>query len=147
MKRKISISLLTLSLLLSLVSLPVTTQGQPPQSFRADSGVIAFGPHQILRLTVDAGSGNDTITVRFRQTEYTPAPCNPNSPCKFLISSQTTSAPITLNPGEAASVELVATTYGRGVVLSNSQNARVTVQIIDTATGQVDSILIALLLP
>lgn len=91
--------------------------------------------------------GTTTLTVRFRQMEYMQDTCNSDAVCKLTVSSQITSAPITLAPGEAASFELIASTYGRGIVLSDTQDARVTVQIIDTTTGQVNSVLIALLLP
>jgi hypothetical protein len=137
---------LTVCVLLSLVSLPSSASGQQPRRFTADTGIITPGPNQITRITV-IGMGDTTLTVRFRQMEYMQDICNSNGVCKLTVSSRTTSAPITLAPGEAASLDLVATTYGRGIVLSNSQDARVTVHIIDTATGQVESILIALLLP
>lgn len=147
MKRKLRLLLVvTLSVLLSLVSLPATAQGAPPQSFRFETGLIIPGPHQILRITV-VGMGTTILTVRFRQMEYVQDLCNPSGVCKLAISSQSTSAPITLAPGEGASLNLTAGTYGRGIVLSNSQDARVTVQIIDTTTGQVNSVLIALLVP
>jgi hypothetical protein len=138
--------LVTLCLLLSLLSLPSTARGQQQAKFLADTGLIIPGPHQKLRLTVTA-LGNSGLTIRFRQMEYTQDSCDPNAVCKLSISSETTSAPISLAPGQVASLDLVATTYGRGNVLSNGQNARVTLQIIDTATEQVDAILIALLLP
>jgi hypothetical protein len=138
--------LLTVSVLLTLVSFPSPALGQQPKRFRADTGIIIPGPHRILRITV-TGIGNTILTVRFRQMEYMQDPCNSTEVCKLTVSSQTTSAPITLAPGEAASLDLLATTFGRGIVLSNSPDARVTVHIIDTATGQVDSVLVGLLLP
>jgi len=145
MKRKTNISMvLTLSVLLSLVSFPSPALGQQPLRFRADTGINIPGPHQKVGITV-VGMGTTILTVRFRQIEYM-QDCNSDAVCKLTVSSQTTSAPITLVPGEAASV-LTAGTYGRGIVLSDSQDARVTVQIIDTTTGQVNSVLIALLLP
>ena len=147
MKRQMTSSLvLTLSLLLSLVWFPSPASGQQPQRFRADTGIIIPGPHQKLRVTV-VGMGTTILTVRFRQIEYVQDTCNSDAVCKLTASSQTTSDPITLVPGEAASLDLIASTYGRGIVLSDTQDARVTVQIIDTTTGQVNSVLVALLLP
>jgi hypothetical protein len=148
MKRQRTLAFwLKLSVLLSLVILPATARGQQPRKFTADSGIVTLGPNQILRITVNAGAGNDTITVRFKRMEYTPAACNANGVCKHSLSNQRTSAPLMLAPGEAASVDLIATTYGRGIVLSDSQNARVTLQIVDTTTGQTNAVLVALLLP
>jgi hypothetical protein len=146
MKRKLRLLLVvTLSVLLSLVSLPAPAQGAPPQSFRFDTGLIIPGPH-LLRIAV-VGMGTTILTVRFRQMEYVQDICNPSGVCKLAISSQSTSAPITLAPSEGASLNLTAGTYGRGIVLSNSQDAQVTLQIIDTTTGEVNSVLIALLVP
>jgi len=147
MKRRITLSfVVTLSVLLSQVSFSAPVLAQQPARFRADTGIVPLSPHQILRITV-IGMGTTILTVRFRQIEYEQDTCNPNGVCKLAVSSQSTSAPITLARGEGASLNLTAGTYGRGIVLSNSQDARVTVQIVDTTTGQVNSVLIALLLP
>lgn len=147
MTRRLILSLvLALNVLLSLVSFTSPAHGAPPQRFSAETGLIVPGPHQKVRLSI-IGLGNTGLTVRFRQMEYTQEFCNSNGVCKLTVSSQTTSAPITLAPGEAASLDLLATTYGRGIVLSDSQDARVTVEIIDTTTGRVESFLQALLIP
>lgn len=147
MKHRLKLFLVqTLSVLVAFISLPPTSQGAPPQRFRADTGIIALGPQQILRITV-VGTGSTSLTLRFRQMDYVQDTCNPDAVCKLTVSSQTTSDFITLAPGEGASLNLTAGTYGRGIVLSNSQDARVTVQIIDTTNGQVNSVLIALLIP
>ena len=141
-----SLALVLSIVLLSLVCFPSAALAAPPQRFTAETGLIIPGPHQKVRITVTP-LGNTGLTVRFRQIEYMQDSCNPEGVCKLTISSQTTSDGITLAPGEAASQDLLASTYGRGIVLSNSQDARVTVQIIDTPTGQVESLLVALLLP
>jgi hypothetical protein len=44
-----------------------------------------------------------------------------------------------LAAGEAISLELVATTYGRGIVTSNRRDMRVTASIINTTTGETAS--------
>ena len=41
--------------------------------------------------------------------------------------------------GEAVSFDLVATTYGRGIVSSNRRDAVVTAAIINTLTGETTS--------
>jgi hypothetical protein len=46
---------------------------------------------------------------------------------------------LTLAAGEAVSLELVATTYGRGIVSSNRKDVRVTASIINTLTGDTTS--------
>ena len=142
MKRRTSLALmLALNVLLSTAGSPLTAQGQQRVRLLADTGVVTLGPNQALRVTVAAGdvNGDDAVSVLFRRMSYTQGACN-GGVCKYALTSQTTSGPVTLMPGEAASAELVATTYGRGVVLGNSRDVRVTAQIIDTTTGDVISI-------
>jgi hypothetical protein len=143
MKRQITLSLLLkLSMLLLLVSVPSQIQGQQQVRILADTGVVTLGPSQVLRVTVAAGdvNGDGAISVRFRRIGYTQGACNSDGVCKYALASQATSDVITLMPGEAASLDLVATTFGRGIVLSNSRDVRVTAQIIDSATGNIIAI-------
>jgi len=51
----------------------------------------------------------------------------------------TATGPFTLTAGEAVSLDLVATTYGRGIVTSNRRDVRVTASIINTLTGDTAS--------
>lgn len=149
MKRRITFSLALVSiLLLSLMSSHSTTNAQQrPQRFRADSGLMIPGPHQILRITVAAGSGDDRITfVRFRRREYMQATCDSAGVCKHVLSSQTITDPIMLAPGEAALFDITDGTSNtilrvRGEVESNRPNVTVTAQII-SQTGEVTSHLI-----
>jgi hypothetical protein len=148
LKRKRTLSLVFgLSLLLSLISSDSTAQ--PEQRFFAVTGMISPGPNQIIRLTVNAGAENDTITVRFMETDYMKGPCSPDGACKYTVKSEKTSAPLTLAPGEGASFDLNSdasntedshpypNAFARGVVLSNSRNAQVIAQIINTVNGNV----------
>ncbi|MEK6282696.1 MAG: hypothetical protein AABN95_20235 [Acidobacteriota bacterium] len=105
MKRRITLSLALVSvLLLSLMNSYSTTNAQQrPQRFRFDTGLIIPGPHQILRITVATGSGDDKLTfVRFRRMEYMQATCDSAGVCKHVLSSQTMTDPIMLASGEAA---------------------------------------------
>jgi hypothetical protein len=108
----------------------------------ADTGVITLGPNQVLRLTVAAGdvNGDDDIRVRFRRTGYI------EQDNLYKVASQSTSAQITLAPGEAASIDITQGAFKavRGVVMGNligtdAARARVTAQIINTSTGEVTS--------
>ena len=143
--------ILEVGIALSVVILTVTifhstVQGQKIERFAADTGIISLGPEQLMRIIVNAGDGDDTIAVRFRQIYYLPV-TEPTGITRLTTASQSFSAPITLVPGEAASLELAAGTYGRGIVLSSSQKALVTIHVVNKYTNQVDSILIALLVP
>jgi hypothetical protein len=144
MKRKVTLSIaIALSIaLLALIKADSTVNAEPPQRFSFDTGVVTLGPNQILRVTVAAGDLNgDGIHVRFRRTRYI------EQDNIYRIESQTTSAPLTLASNEAAVLDASDLAVWRAGVLTDSKDARVTVQIIDSATGQVNSVLTALLLP
>lgn len=142
MKRKITLSIaLVLSLvLISLTASDSTVRAQQQQRAVFDSGMVTLGANQALRVSIVGdwnSDGSDTIGVRFRQTQYTQGVCGSGGVCKYSVASQSTTAPITLTAGEAASQTLVATTYGRSTVfLSTRRNVRVTAAIIDTVTGE-----------
>ena len=144
MKRQIrlSIALALSAVLLVLASFDSTAKAAPPLKFTADSGIITLGPNQLLRLTV--ANGLDTVSVRFRQVEYAQDSCDATGVCRHIIASQTVSNPTTLAPGEGARFDIAghegADIAVRGLVSSNSQNARVTAMIIDASTGKVESI-------
>jgi hypothetical protein len=140
MKRRMTLSIaLVVCLTILSLMIPVSmTKAQNQIRFVADTGVVTLGPNQVLRITVNAGSGDDAVTIRFRQITYQPVAMQQGI-TSLAVASQTTTAPLMLAAGEAASLELVATTYGRGVILSNSRNVRATLQIINTSTGETTS--------
>ena len=84
--------------------------------------------------------GSYQATVRFRRLEYLAASCA-GGVFKHIISSQSVTNPLTLDPGEAASYNLgdTATQEVRGVVTTNRQNVKVLYQIINTTTNKVVS--------
>jgi len=139
MKRKMTFSLtLTLSLLLSLVSLPSTAQAAPKR-FRADSRVITLGAAQILRITVAGNAGNDAIKVRLRWMQYAAQGCSGMPPvCRHIVVNQGTTPPETLGPDDALSFDLQGMGDGvRVVVESNSPNVRVLGVVFDTSTQRI----------
>ena len=140
MKRSIAsaITLAVSVILLLLVSSDSTTRAQlRGKLFHWDTGVVALGPNQVLRLTGDWNGDGDT-TVGFREIKYGQSACN-GTICKLVTISTTTSGPHRFASGEAISLELVATTYGRGIVTSNRRDMRVTASIINTTTGETTS--------
>ncbi len=147
MKRQITASIfISLSLLLLLASFTSTAHGQQPRRFASDTGIIPLGEDQVLRITVNGLGGNDTINVRFRRIGYAQGSCD-SGVCIQTIAAQTTSDSITLTAGEGASIDIPSSFIGgvfvgvRGVVLTSSQEVKVTVLIIDTATGKVVAML------
>ena len=137
MKRTIA-SAITLAVsvsLMLLVSSESPTQAQlRGKLFHWDTGVVALGPNQVLRIVGDWNGDGDT-TVGFREIKYGQGACN-GAVCKLVIIGTTTSGPHNVPAGEAISLDLVATTYGRGIVTSNRRDVQVTASIINTLTGE-----------
>src|SRR5687767_13915346 len=72
-------------------------------------------------------------------SQYDEDACDSGGVCKLVVASQNTSAPITLMPGEAASMDITPTPGSSGVravVVSNRRNVRATAAIINTLTGE-----------
>lgn len=125
-------------MLLSLASSDSATHAQQrARLFQWDTGVVSLGPNQVLRIVGDWNGDGDT-TVGFREIKYGQGACN-GAVCKLVIIGTTTSGPHTVPAGEAISLELVATTYGRGIVTSNRRDVQVTASIINTTTGETTS--------
>lgn len=140
MKRSIALAItlaISVSLLL-LVNSESTTQAQlRGKLFHWDTGVVTLGPNQVLRIVGDWNGDGDT-TVGFREIRYGQGACN-GAVCKLVIISSTTSGPHNVPAGEGISLDLVATTYGRGIVTSNRPDVQVTASIINTSTGETTS--------
>ena len=137
MKRSIAsaIMLAVTVILLLLVSSDSSTQAQlRGKLFHWDTGVVALGPNQVLRLTGDWNGDGDT-TVGFREIKYGQGACN-GAVCKLVILSSTTTGPLTVPAGEGISLDLVSSTYGRGIVTSNRGDVQMTASIINTLTGE-----------
>jgi len=129
--------------LLSVMTFVPTAKGQPPQRFKADTGVVTLGPNQILRITVGPNIGDNAgnVIVRFGRTTYTQGPCNTDGVCE-LSGSNTFSGPITLTAGEAASFDILPTGAAvRGIVITTSQKVRVNAAIVNAVTGDTDGVI------
>ena len=117
-----------------------------------DTGILPIGPNQILRISGD-GVDQDDVVVRIRRINYSQTGCSPGNICKHSILSQTLSAPITLAPGEAVSLDILGNQIGtdvsgtRIIISSNNPKVRLNASFIDALTNQTTSVLIALLLP
>ena len=139
MKRKITLSIaLVLSLtIILLTSSDSRVEAQNQIKVVADTGVVTLGPNQKLRVSImfDGFEGGERIA--FRSIVYAPGVCS-GGICKSAVASQTTSAVITLQPGEAALFDMIDP-QGQVKVLSNSQKARVNILIIDSVTGEIVS--------
>jgi hypothetical protein len=88
MKRRISI-VLSVSILLTFVSFPLTVKGQQLQErLTFNTGIVNPGPGQILRITVGGLNGNDAIRVRFAWMKYMAAGCNADGVCRHTVESE-----------------------------------------------------------
>lgn len=134
----LSIALVLSLVLVSLASSDSSAKAQQPQRFTADTGIVTLGPNQALRIIAAGGPGGGPHIIQFRRMEYTQAACTSDGVCKLAVASQSATNPISLSPGEAASLELVITTSDicQGVVVSNRRDLRVTAAIINTLTGE-----------
>jgi hypothetical protein len=141
MKNRITSSIvLTLSLLLALVTLPLTAQAQQKLKPIGDTGEITLGLNQILRLTVaatDLNGDGAAVIIRFGKATYMPLGCNSEGVCKHSLSTQSLSSPIRLDPGEAASMDITSNLPVRAIVISSNPNVRLNALIIDATTGNV----------
>ena len=134
----LAVALAVSVILLSLASSDSATQAQQRgRLFQWDTGVVSLGPNQVLRLSGDWNGDGDT-TVGFREIKYGQGACT-GSVCKLITLGTTTSGPHNVAAGEAISLDLVATTYGRGIVTSNRRDVQVTASIINTTTGETTS--------
>lgn len=154
MKHRIIFSV---ALILSIVLVSLMHSDSPVEaqnggrSFNYDTGVVTLGPNQILRVTVAGGdvNGDGSFRVRFRQMNYI------EQGNIYRLVNQTTTAPVQIAPGEAATITGNNTYTGptavrllvQGNFIGTDATGTAVVQIINTETGQVDSVLVALLLP
>src|SRR2546429_9805779 len=137
MKRRTMSLLLSLSLLVSLICLPLSAQGQPGRRLRGDTGVITLGMGQVLRITVNGRDGNDTFRVRFAWMKYMPSGCNTDGVCRHTVQSQGVTAPVNIGANEAASYDVQGTGGGvRVSVFVAAGDVNGDAQIINTATGE-----------
>jgi len=141
MKRYIALALAASSLI--LVALLTSNFSVGAQQTRRlvtfDTGVVTLGPNQILRLTLTGDFNSDgDVTVGFRGIKYAQGACG-GGVCQLTNAGATATGPFTLAAGEAVSLDLVATTYGRGIVSANQKNVRVTASIVNTLTGDTAS--------
>ena len=145
MKRQFVLALVvTLSVLLSLVSLPSVTHGQQRPGFKADLGVVSPGVGQIFRVTVANKAGTETSRIRFASIKYgSPAGnCNNDGVCRHVVIAQSETAPVTLDGADAASFDVQGNGMGtRVIVFASVRDVQITAQLINP-DGEVSSFLI-----
>jgi len=100
-RRLISIALI-LGSLLWLILTPAAL-GQPRGVRHVNTGVVRLGPGQTLRIIIHGQAGDDKLTVVFRRSYYVGSANG--GVWKSMVASQDTSAPVSLNADEAASID------------------------------------------
>ena len=143
MKRKLKNSIaIALTVLLSVMTFVPMAQGHPPpERFFKDTGVVIPGMGQVLRITIspstipNGAAGNGAIRVRLRWMLYGAEGCSGMpAVCRHMVVSQGATAPETLGPGDALSLDVPGTGAGaRLIVESESQDVRVNAVILDAA--------------
>ena len=151
LRLRLSTSLVLGAVLLSLTSSDSMAQ-QGRRRFSADTGIVTLGPDQKLRVSVTGDFNGDAdvdgADFVFRRVGYI------EQDNIYRVGSQVTTEPIRLTQGEGASIDInqgqfdaVRCVVSGNLIGTDARSARVTVQVINRTTNQVDSILIALLLP
>jgi len=149
MRRRLKLSLALLaSVVLSLLGWQPAARAQTRARLVADTGIVWLGPNQVLRLAVVSTSRRDDVTVRFRRLEYAQGECD-QGVCAHSIASQAVTDPVTLTPGQGASIDISAGSSGARAMVVSFQDVlvsslRVTGEIRDATTGQIIAILIGL---
>ena len=119
MKRKITLSIaLVFSVaILSLMTSDSTAHAAGQVAFVADTGVITLGPNQFVRITamVPQRSTVRSLTVTFNTQTNTHGTCNASGVCVHTVASLTTSQPVTMVPGQGASIDIRPTPSSSGV--------------------------------
>ena len=149
MKRRITLSIaLTVSVVLaSLASSDSTAQAQLTGRRVADTGIVSLAPNQELRLTLMGDADGDGKVdaadyVLFRRMEYGQETCGSDGVCKLVVTSQTTTNPIRLRPGEAVSFTCIpGSVFGVRVVVESNRRTRVLGIVFDTSTQRVVAII------
>jgi len=145
MKRRIALSIaLSLSVVLVvLASSASTAQAQQGRKRVADTGIVSLGPNQVLRLTAtEDGDTDGADFLVFRRMEYGQESCSSDGVCKLVVTSQTTTNPIRLRAGEAASFTCIpGSVFGVRVVVESNRRTRVLGIVFDTSTQRVVAIM------
>ncbi len=154
MKRKTTktIALVLSIVLLSICSDSTANAQQGTRKFSADTGIVTLGPNQLLRVAISGDfDGNGDVggsDFVFRRLGYI------EQDNIYRVASQATTDPIRLTQDEGASIDInqggfnaVRCVVSGNLIGTDARSARVTIQVINRTTNQVDSILIALLLP
>jgi hypothetical protein len=141
MKRRV-VNTLGVVVLLSLTGFAVPLQKDAPaRLFVAEFNLQALGPNQVLRLSCVNKDGTPA-TVAFRWIEYDQG--DPGSGVyTHTVTSNTTTNPVMLMPGEGASVQVQDFTspFVLAKVLSSSREVRVLGIVFDTSTQRINAIL------
>ena len=117
--------------LIAISFVHLTAQAQE-LSYIADTGVIDLAPGQAIRVSV-AGSGAESVTVRFKKMEYVEIG-SIEGLVRKQVGSQTTSGPVILSGDQCLVFYLVASGAGSRVqVLSSSQNLKANAFVISPA--------------
>lgn len=146
MKHRITLSI-AVFLSIVLVSLMNSASAKAETLYRADTGMITLGPNQLLRLTVaNTARRNTSLTITFTAV-VTFSTCS-NGVCTHTVGSHTTTNPVTLARGQAASYDIIppaGASAVRGIVIGNNPDAQVNGLIIDGLTGRTEGAVAAII--
>lgn len=108
--------------------------------FVYDTNIVALGENQILRVTVSIISGNDNNGVHFKQIGYGQQSCG-NGVCKSLVTNEVIKEILFDGQTDAIWIDIDRTAGASAVrgVVASKKPVRVSAQIINATTGEVNS--------
>jgi hypothetical protein len=138
MKRRISLSIAFSFCigLLALISSDSTANAAPPRTYIGDTGMITVGPNEFLRATAVNRSRVSSLTVTFT-AQVTQSVCS-GGVCTHTVVSETTTNPVALMPGQAASHDIMPTPSAsavRAIVRADGPDWLGNALIVDSTTG------------
>lgn len=120
----------------------LTAQGPQRQRFTYDTGVVMVAPNQKLRVVISRAMGKGDPWQWRRMVRSYVSQCS-DGDCRLEPAGQQVSSPMTMTADEAASFEVPGTADGARIVLqTTTRDARVSVSIVDRASGDVVSVLV-----
>ena len=127
MKRKICLSI-AFVLGIGPAALTGSDSTRASRLYRFDTGVVALGQNQALRVTV-AGASDESFNLRISRSVYGQSACT-NGACRYLVQGNQIGTD-RIESEEAVSIDLVLppdSSAGRIVIETGNPQARVTAQ-------------------
>ena len=140
MKRRIAL-LLTLALAFTAATFmrsDSVTSAQNQTKMVFDTGLLTPGPNQKVRVSFSAGGDSGSLILT--KLSYLSQTCDAHDVCMTSVASQESAGPYHLDAAQAIVIDATSEGYATRIIArTNIKNVTVTVEIIDTITGNIES--------